>query len=97
MSSRFAPGARGENAADRRLAVRFTAPAPSYGLPSLCQVEDRVERLICLACAGRMPRSLQDVGALRCHDCIDEQVPVSAFVLRLQLRLILLRKLRRAA
>jgi hypothetical protein len=44
-----------------------------------------------------MPRSLQDVGALRCHDCIDEQVPVSAFVLRLQLRLILLRKLRRAA
>jgi hypothetical protein len=44
-----------------------------------------------------LPRSLQDVGALRCHDCIDEEVPVSGFVLRLQHRLTLIRKLRRAA
>jgi hypothetical protein len=56
-----------------------------------------VERLICLACAVRLPRSLEDVGALRCHDCIDEEVPVSTFVVRLQLRLVRLRKLRRAA
>jgi hypothetical protein len=69
----------------------------SYGLPTLSRVEDRVERLICLACAVRLPRSLEDVGALRCHDCVDEEVPVSVFVVRLQTRLIRIRKLRRAA
>jgi hypothetical protein len=60
-------------------------------------MEDRVERLICLACAVRLPRSLEDVGALRCHDCVDEKVPVSVFVVRLQTRLIRIRKVRRAA
>jgi hypothetical protein len=77
--------------------VRFAAPVPSCALPTVSRVEDRVERLICLACAVHLPRSLQDVGALRCHDCIDEEVPVSGFVLRLQHRLIRIRKLRRAA
>ena len=56
-----------------------------------------MERLICLACAVRLPRSLEDVGALRCHACLDEEVPVSVFVMRLQHRLIRIRQLRRAA
>lgn len=72
-------------------------PVPSYGLPTLDRVEDRVERLICLACAVRLPRSLEDVGALRCHDCVDEGVAISVFVMRLQVRLARIRRLRRAA
>jgi hypothetical protein len=97
MWGRLALGRCREYAAGRRLAVRLSALVPSCGLPTLNRVEDRVEGLICLACAVRLPRSLQDVGALRCHDCIDEEVPVSGFVLRLQHRLIRIRKLRRAA
>jgi len=97
MSSSLAPAACREHAAGRRLTVRLPAPVPSCRPPTLNRVEDRVERLICLACAVRLPRSLQDVGALRCHDCIDEEVPVSGFVLRLQHRVIRIRKLRRAA
>jgi hypothetical protein len=97
MPSSLAPATRCEHAAGRRLAVRLPTPVPSCALPTLSRVEDRVECLICLACAVRLPRSLEDVGALRCHDCVDEEVPVSVFVVRLQTRLIRIRKVRRAA
>jgi hypothetical protein len=60
-------------------------------------VEDRVERLICLACAVRLPQSLREMGSLRCHDCIDLEVRLSEFLVQRQRRLLRAPKLQRAA
>jgi hypothetical protein len=61
------------------------------------RVQHRVEHLICLACAVRLPQSLGEMGSLRCHDCIDLEVRLSEFLVRRQRRLLRAPKLQRAA
>jgi hypothetical protein len=35
-------------------------------------------RFLCLACGAPLPAVLRRAAALRCHDCIDDDAPLSA-------------------